>query len=376
MRSSLGCIRRLGKDYYEVSIEGKPTDDGRRHRAYKKVRGSRKDAEMALAKLKLDEGKYDADDRTLAEYWNVFYEPTLSRLAPSTQASYRNAWESMVEPMFGEDNMGDLKARDIEARLATIEKAGSQRNAFKLMRQMYNEAYRDEMIDENPFLRKIRLKRMESYEPEVLLLDEVPGWLEVISGSKYEPVLLLMLFCGLRREEACALDWQDVDDINVDGKRYAALRVHRTAVSINGALIMQESTKTVSSVRTVLLGAPFAPLLLGLRSDGALVPSINGRTSPSTIAHNWRLWCQRHDVPYVPLGQMRSVYATLACECVDSSLVSLVLGHTDGTTRGRNYQQATLHGMAIVADAYGALFLGQNWDNNYLNWDKILVISR
>lgn len=326
MRSSLGCIRRLGKDYYEVSIEGKPTDDGRRHRAYKKVRGSRKDAEMALAKLKLDEGKYEADDITLAEYWNVFYEPTLSRLAPSTQASYRNAWESMVEPMFGEDNMGDLKARDIEARLATIEKAGSQRNAFKLMRQMYNEAYRDEMIDENPFLRKIRLKRMESYEPEVLLLDEVPGWLEVISGSKYEPVLLLMLFCGLRREEACALYWEDLsfsDDM-------CSVRIDKTLVEVSGK-IHKGKTKTPESKRTVFCSGYPCERLRSLKGKGPLVPDENGnRMAPNKVSKEYKKLIEESGMKYVPIRNLRNSYATIMQGLGTSdSLISKSLGHTN-----------------------------------------------
>lgn len=369
-RSTIGTIEKRGENSYRIKV----TLDGELFT--ETVHGSFQDADERLLDIQL--GRAAANRSiTWERYWRVYVEPTFDNLKPKTVHEYRRLWAVDIEPAIGSRRVAETDWRAVQKLVDSMKATPSkQHHAFALMRKICNYAVRDGILQRNPCDRSIRLVpvvKKKKVEPTPQLVVDT---IEAAMSTKYAPVVLCMLGCGLRVEEACALDWLDVDDVTVDGKRYAALSVHRTAVSINGALIMQESTKTASSVRTVLLGEPFAPLLLGLRSDGALVPSINGRTSPSTIAHNWRLWCQRHGVPYVPLGQMRSVYATLACECVDSSLVSLVLGHTDGTTRGRNYQQATLHGMAIVADAYGALFLGQSWDNNYLNWDKMPLISR
>ncbi len=51
------------------------------------------------------------------------------------------------------------------------------------------------------------------------------------------------------------------------------------------------------------------------------------------------------------IGDMRTVYSTLHGEAGSpDSLVSLSMGHSDGTTRGRNYQKHTRRGMALIAD--------------------------
>ena len=353
MRSSLGCIRRLGKDYYEVSVEGKPGPDGKRRRPYKRVRGTRSEAEAVLARMKLDEGKEVYGDFTLSEYWTVFYEPTLGRLAPSTRAGYRHAWESLVKPMFGDDRMSSLKARDIERKLLTIEMPGSQRNAFKLMRQMYNEAYKDDLIEENPFLRRIRLKRMESYQPDVLLMDDVPGWAAAIYGSKYEPVLLLMLFCGLRREEACALFWEDL--AFQDG--LCAVRVDKTLTEVTGKL-HEGPTKTPESTRTVFCAGYACRRLKELTGKGPLVPDANGkRMAPNKISGEYRKLMAGSDAKYVPMRNLRNSYATIMQGLgASDSLISKSLGHTNLNVDYNHYFAANAPAHVANARMLGEAF--------------------
>ncbi len=70
-----------------------------------------------------------------------------------------------------------------------------------------------------------------------------------------------------------------------------------------------------------------------------------------TITHNWKQWCKRNGVVYVSQENMRSSWSTMHGEAGSpDSLVSLGMGHSDGTTRGSNYQQATLRGLAMIAD--------------------------
>lgn len=48
---------------------------------------------------------------------------------------------------------------------------------------------------------------------------------------------------------------------------------------------------------------------------------------------------------------MRSIYATWHGEAGSpDSLVSLSMGHSDGTTKGRNYQMSTKKGLILIAD--------------------------
>lgn len=357
MRAAMGAVQRLGKDHYRVSIEGEPKPDGRRTRKTKTVRGTRSQAEAVLARMKLDEGKeVDARDMTLAEYWEAFYEPTLSRLAPSTRSGYRYAWDGLVEPMFGGRRMSELKARDIERGLLSIEKPGAQRNAFKLMRQMYNEAYRDELVESNPFHRRIRLKRMESYQPEVLLLADVPAWASAVRGSKWEPVLLCMLFGGLRREEACALYW---DDLSFDGDA-CAIRVDKTLTEVRGELV-EGPTKTAESTRTVFLGGWPAQRMRELSGAGPLCPDSNGnRTRPDRVSREYRKLMEGSGAKYVPMKNLRNSYATIMQGLgASDSLISKSLGHTNLNVDYAHYFAANapahLANARMLGDAVGGI---------------------
>jgi len=325
-RSALGSIQRLGKDLYRVSIEGRPKPDGSRSRPSKVVRGPRSEAEAVLARMKLDTGKLDDCDLTLGEYWRVFYEPTLVSLAPSTQAGYRRAWTRLVEPMLGDRKMSDLKARDIEHAILTIERPGEQRNAFKLLRQMYNEAYRDELVESNPMTRRIRLKRMEAYQPEILLLDDLEAWTEAVAGSPYEPVLLVMLFGGLRREEACALYWEDFE-FGID---MCSCRVDKALTEVAGK-VHEGPTKTPESTRTVFFGGWAASRLLELSGSGPLVPDANGnRMAPDKISRGYHNLMKGKDAKYVPMRNLRNSYATIMQGLgASDSLISKSLGHTN-----------------------------------------------
>ena len=333
MRAAMGAIQRLGKDHYRVSIETRRDSDGKRRRKSKVVRGPRSEAEAVLARMKLDEGKGVDCDLTVSEYWHVFYEPSLANLAPSTASGYRYAW-GKVDDLFGDRLMSELRARDIEHGLSRIEKPGAQRNAFKLMRQMFNEAYRDEMIESNPFDRRIRLKRMEAYQPEILLLEDVPAWLDAVKGSPWEPVLLVMLFGGLRREEACALYWEDFE-FGVDA---CSVRVDKTLTEVRGKLV-EGPTKTAESTRTVFVAGWPARRLLELSGDGPLVPDANGkRTRPDRISHKYRELMEGKGAKYVPMKNLRNSYATIMQGLgASDSLISKSLGHTEIKTDYAHY---------------------------------------
>jgi len=323
-RRKLGSIKKLGEDRWAVSIESKR--DGKRYRPTVVVHGTEREAELQLARMLVDSGRWDGPDMTLEEFWETVYKPSISHLAPHTQSGYKYAWDSLVQPLFGSRRMSTLKAGDIERGLATVDAPGSQRNAYKLMRQMFNMAYRDEMIADNPFDRRIRLKRQPKYNPEILLLEDVPAWLEAICGSELEPVLLCMLFGGLRREEACALFWSD---LSFDGG-VCSISVDKALTEVRGALV-EGPTKTAESTRTVFVAGYGADRLLELRGDGPLVPDSNGnRMRPDRISHLYRMLVESKGAKYVPMKNLRTSYATImqGLGASDSS-ISKALGHTN-----------------------------------------------
>lgn len=352
-RSRFGSIKRLGPDHYHVFW----TEAGRRRS--KRIRGTHDDALAFLAQRQVEAGGA-VSDMEWAAYWAMAVEPTLGALAEKTSSEYVRTWRVELEPRIGGRMVGATTWRHAEAVLQSIQSTSVQRAAMKLWRKMCNMAVRDGLLDRNPIDRSIRLAPHEKREKAVIDAEDLPAWMEAIRGIKYEPLFLMEVGGGLRHEEACAMVRENVERHEAYGSTYALVKVERGLVTVGGNRVLK-GTKNEHSVREVVIGEPFASRLLELcEGTGPVCGSASGAdysaedfTSPTTVTHNWRIWCQKHGVEYVRPGDMRSVFATLHGEAgTPDSLVSLAMGHADGgSTKARNYQVRTRKGLIVAADS-------------------------
>lgn len=335
-RSEFGHIRYESKGRYRVYWR----DDGKRRS--KRIKGTRDDAVAFLARVK--GGSASVLDCTYSEYWAKYVVPTFEGLSPKTVKGYRQVWAHDLLPSIGSMMVGSTDWRTVEGVLGKIESPSVQRAAYRLWSKVCNLAVRDGILARNPVDRNIRMKPLRKHAKTLYSPEEIKRLLTIYSG-KYRYLVILELCAGLRHEEACAVMRSDV--AQVDGR--AVVSVSKALVVVDGIRYLKE-TKTALSERSVPLSEPFASML----GECWMPETEHQLVLPTTATHNWRDWCHDHGEKYVPFGTMRSNFATLACECCDSSLVSLMMGHSDGTTRGRNYQQSTLRGMCIVADEFAA----------------------
>lgn len=354
-RSRFGSVKRLGPDHYHVHW----TEAGRKRS--KRIRGTHDDALAFLARQQVKAGTA-VGDMTWSSYWAMAVEPTFPALAEKTASEYRRTWRVELEPRIGGRMVGDTTWRQADAVLGGISSPTVQRASMRLWRKMCNMAVRDGLLDRNPIDRSIRMKPHRKREKAVLAAEDVPAWMESIRGLKYEPLFLMELGGGLRHEEACAMVRENVTRVE-DGEAYAALRIERGLVMVEGRKVLK-GVKNEHSEREAVIGEPFASRLLELCEGvgpvcAGTVPYEGGEylaehfASPATVTHNWRTWCRRHGVEYVRPGDMRSVFATLHGEAgTPDSLVSLAMGHADGgSTKARNYQQRTRRGLMVAADS-------------------------
>lgn len=331
-RSRFGSIQRLSPGRYRVFW----TEAGVRRS--KVVHGDRDAAEAYLAHMRLGDG--NVDDMPWAEYYGKAVVPTYEGLAVKTVADYERLWKRELAPRIGTRLVSTTDWRLVERVIGKVDSPSVQRHVFRLWRKMCNLAVRDGLLDRNPCDRSIRMKREKRREKRLYAADEVMPLVRALDGTMLQRLVVMELCAGLRHEEACAMTGADVS--MEDGR--AVLRVSKAVVYQDGRLHRKE-TKTAFSDREVALSGHLARIFAS-----CVWPT--STQLPTTATHTWREWCENHGVEYVRFGDMRSNFATLACECCDSSLVSLALGHGDGTTRGRHYQQSTRRGVEIVADAF------------------------
>lgn len=325
-RAQLGSIQRLDKNRYRISIEGERDENGKRTRKTKVVRGSRNDAEIELAKMKLDANKPVGIELTVNAYWETMYKPAAAkRLSPNTMQTYTHTFDKHINPLFGKDTMNEMQARYIERRLLEIDAPSAREHSFKVLRQMFNEAWNWDLIESNPFLKKMRINPPRKTEPKTLTLEELIEWTQAMRGFRYEAAVLMAAYSGLRREEVVPLNWDtDIEFASNDGILYAFISITK-AYPVTGIT----ETKTERSTRTAVISEPISTRLLELSEHGHVCKNEAGdMAGPDSVMMRYQRWAKDRGV-YIPIRNLRTTYATLQQSIgVDATVTSRALGHT------------------------------------------------
>jgi integrase len=76
---------------------------------------------------------------------------------------------------------------------------------------MLKEAQRFDLVVKNAAVGSESLPKVNAAEVQIVGEAQLPALLEKIKGHKIEPIVLLALFCGLRRSEILPLKWGNID---------------------------------------------------------------------------------------------------------------------------------------------------------------------
>ncbi|RBY78777.1 hypothetical protein DQ238_12010 [Geodermatophilus sp. TF02-6] len=140
--------------------------------------------------------------------------------------------------------------------------AGSTiRSAYTILRAVLDTAVRDGALAANPAA-VVRRPRVTAKEAPHLTPAQLADLLSAASETRYAPLFALLALTGLRRGEALALRWPDID---LDK---GTLRVRGTLSRIGGHLVVTEP-KTAKSRRFVPLSQPADRLLRDVRATQA-----------------------------------------------------------------------------------------------------------
>lgn len=280
-----GSIYKRMRDGKVVRYEGAISyvdQDGRskRHTVYGRTRQDVRD-KLKAARERLAAGAPVRDaDRTLGDWLAQWRTTTLaaSDRKESTKEWYAHLCRRHLEPApFGAVRLDRLRPSDIEAlilRMRSKTKPGADggepvralsdttiRITYTVLRVALDGAVRDGLIARNP---AAAVKRPGVTRKEARHADsaDVTALLAAASGSRYQPVLALIAATGLRRGEALALHWSDLD---LDG---GELKVTGTLYRVRGRLAISEP-KSERSRRTLPLTAALVSMLRQQRTRQA-----------------------------------------------------------------------------------------------------------
>ena len=193
-------------------------------------------AQQGLCVFRIDEflGKNFTD---VCEYYENWMRDVIEpKRKPATIKGYWSYYRNWIKPFFEQHNimLHEIRLDTLTALLNSIKLSGKgKQNVMMAMHSMMDFAWRSERIPEMPpFPRR---SDFGIVEPTIRWLPEVRQ-MAIINAipEKHRPIFLWLKYHYRRPAEACALMWEDYDEIN---------QVFIITRSVSGRKIVQ-STKT------------------------------------------------------------------------------------------------------------------------------------
>jgi integrase len=349
------------------------TENGRRHQRTKGGFARRKDAEAWLADQLARLGKGDRrvlnrpSTMTLADYLTRWLESRRPALKPSTWISYQSIINAWVIPHVGVVQLCEVTPTVLTKLYATLRDQGgaptpaerrratiwgeqptgtplgsrSVQCAHTLLKMALRDAVDEGKLQVDPTSlipkRQRPTHRNRRQAGKYFDAAEAARFLEATRSDRLHPLWALLVDTGVRRGEACALRWDDVD---WDGTvTIRANRVHA------GRQVVEGTTKS-DKVRTVHLDARTVAVLRRWHKDQmaerlAVGPSyvesgyvftneIGEPIRPGSVSYAFTKASRAADVRHIGVHGLRHTCATLLlAKGVPPHVVQERLGHAD-----------------------------------------------
>ena len=154
---------------------------------------------------------------TLGEFAGEWIESTLeaSDRKATTKAMYATITRKhIVNAKIGAKPLDKLRPSHIDAWKVELQGRGLSestiKTAYTILRALVDSAVRDRALAQNP-AHAVRRPKVTAKEAAYLKPKQVRSLLAAAEGSRYAPLFALLVNTGLRRGEALALHWSDVD---------------------------------------------------------------------------------------------------------------------------------------------------------------------
>ena len=280
----------------------------------------------------------------------AYLDDKTRRLRGNTIEGYVSALRRHVLPEFSGRDLESVTHDEVQAWVDSIPTYGAAEKAFKTFRQVYRWAMRRYQLRIWDVTQGVELPDKPVVRRPVLTAEQERTTLRGVMGQPWEAVVLCEAALGLRRSEACGLDWSDFD------WRRGWVHVRRGAHWVGGRLV-EYATKTKLSDRWLKVPRWAIARLRQIR--GSLRSGrLRGALAPHQIAGRFQRFCRRFALPWVPMTCLRHSWATIALEAGAAiEDVAVALGHTGVDTCVQHYLQSFRTVVGRAAEAYEVAML-------------------
>jgi integrase len=358
---SAGHVRRRGKASWELKFDdGRDPATGRRRTRYVAFKGTKRAAEVELAKLiaKAAEGAIvDPSKLTVADFidhWLKNWAET--NVSPKTLERYRELLAHVRRQLGGQvlQKLRPAMLADLYAELARTGKVSRKKDGpasplaartighiHRVLHRALGHAAQWGLVAAN-VTAVVDPPRVQAREIEIVKADQLKPLLASLKAEPIYPLAIVALGTGMRRGELLALRWQDVD------LAAGLIRVERS-LETTAAGLRFKSPKTKHGRRTITLPASVASelrqawkatqeqrLALGLGKapgDALVFGTVDGAPfDPDGVSKAVKRAAKAAGLPGVTLHSFRHTHASqLIAAGVDVLTISRRLGHGSPT---------------------------------------------
>lgn len=307
-------------------------------------------------------------------------EPELQK---NTIVSYRSMTNGKIRRYFQRRpqlTVGNLKPQDIQDFYQSLFADGVVANTVihyhALLRRAFQQAFKEERIDANPFDRVGRPKK-NKFHGENYTQEELLTLLHLARGDVIYPAILLAGAMGLRRSEALGVRWSRIDW----EKRTVLLDTKIVEYRENGKKKVEpvEEMKNKSSRRTLPLPDPVVEMLQVQKEhrevyrkmfqgsynaqylDYVCVNQLGELLRPSYVTDHFRELLEKYGLRHIRFHDLRHTFASLLInQDVPLINVSNFLGHSDLSTTANIYAHLDKASKQASADVISDILQGEN----------------
>lgn len=304
--------------------------------------------------------------QTLKQYGEGVFMPAKAvRCSENTRSSFQGMLNKHIYPVLGDIKMPEIKSAQITKLLLNVQAEGKAHatvvKIYNILNLLFKMAYLGDMIDRNPMdkVERPRPRKEEvcSGEVESYTAEELRYILQCVDKEplKWRAMLHLLIDTGIRRGEACGLQWKHINFAN-----------HSITIAGNLCYTAEKGiyldTPKSRKIRTIDIDPAITALLWELRLDQSqkaisqYVFTQEGSTEPmhpQTPTRYMQKFAKRYGIEHLHPHKLRHSFASIAIvNGADIASVSEKLGHADKSTTLRLYTHADQESIKQVSNIF------------------------
>lgn len=303
---------------------------------------------------------------TVKQYGDQVFMPAKTiTLAENTRDSYQRCLDRWIYPRIGELKMPDVTAADLSAVLLSLQSDGKAHSSavkgYAILHSLFKMAYLSDLIPRNPMDKverpRPRKDEIKNKDAEACSVEEIRHIMACLDQEplKWRAYVRLLIDTGIRRGEACGLQWKYVDFQN-----------HQITIAGNLCYTQDAgvylTTPKSGKTRTIDVDPAVMALLKALQreqADRALSPYVFTQDGsyepmhPQSPSRYLEKFARRYGIPGLHPHKLRHSYASIAItNGADIASVSQNLGHSDKAVTLRMYTHADQESMKRASNIF------------------------